>query len=325
MNNYSDIDYQWPSKKIRPPKIYTISNNEKHNKLELEIQEYFSNLYGAPALLLPSGRSALSLALKLFGADRRKLVFAPKFSSHCVWNIVGRYSNPTIHLLNDVDIVIAVHKFGIEYRRRDSNAGQIVIEDSCDSIIIDKKSLFINSGQCEIFSLPKIMGVYGGGIMVFANQKLADDAKYLANYESSMLNESQGRLRWELATQTSSLNSNILWDACEYENFKADYNLLHHIKENIKKLDLNRQTISRRIDEAQHLFPSRTLKTIESRLPPLVAIEKNYSELHLMRRHINKSNFLEDNNFVNMTLLPLHFGVSDEMFSAILSGINNQR
>jgi hypothetical protein len=140
-----------------------------------------------------------------------------------------------------------------------------------------------------------------------------------------MLSESQGRLRWELATQTSSLNSHIFWDACEYENFKADYNLLHHIKENIKKLDLNRQTISRRIDEAQHLFPSRTLKTIESRLPPLVAIEKNYSELHLMRRHINKSNFLEDNNFVNMTLLPLHFGVSDEMFSAILSGINNQR
>ena len=83
-------DYQWPESAFKKNFIKIADDN-----VSLEyIEKYFSELINAQAYLFPSARSALSAILKFKNINRSHTLFAPKWSSHCVWDILARYGNP---------------------------------------------------------------------------------------------------------------------------------------------------------------------------------------------------------------------------------------
>jgi hypothetical protein len=103
--------------------------------------------------LFPSARAGIGSILRFLKIDRSKEVFVNKWVSYCIFNTVGKYTNITTNF-KDPDLAIAVHKWGFE-QIVPKIKGIKVIEDSVDSIIVDKKDLFVNKGDFEIFSLPK--------------------------------------------------------------------------------------------------------------------------------------------------------------------------
>jgi putative PLP-dependent aminotransferase (TIGR04422 family) len=309
----SNVDYQWPSNILPVPA--RASGTRKAARLKEELEDRFTRMLGADSLVLPSGRAALSLALKLSNTERRHVVFAPRFSSHCVWNVVGRYGNPVINFADPPDVTIAVHKFGIPHcfdTRRDT----LVIEDSCDSIVLGREACFPNTGEVEIFSLPKIMGAYGGGVLACRTAEIAASARRLIAMATPLIGDSQGLLRWKMATGDRSAYN--LWDANEYDNFHPDETLLTQLLDHFDKIEVNRRTIESRLRAIEQLAGqlvfSRAASAASTRLPPVLSSARLAESTTLMMRHINEAGLLDQPRFVKHGLVPLHFGVSDEFF-----------
>ena len=84
--------------------------------------------------------------------------------SHCIFNTVGAYSNISTSYKNP-DLSILVHKWG-NIQKLKTKIKKNIIEDSVDSIVLNKNSLFVNNGKFEIFSLQKIIGSVSGGLVI---------------------------------------------------------------------------------------------------------------------------------------------------------------
>ena len=168
------IDYQWPYCEMKKKTISPeITGSVKNIGLYSKIESFFSELFQTHVILMPSGRSSISLLIKYFNINRRHIVFAPKWTSHCVWDMITRVANPTIDCSDKCDVIIAVHKWGsIEKLVKQYPAH--IIEDSVDSIVTNYKSLFPNNGDFEIISLPKIIGSYTGGLILVKTKEKAD-------------------------------------------------------------------------------------------------------------------------------------------------------
>ena len=116
----TDTYFHWPSRTLPIPDTFSGENEIEREQISCELEQRFTKLFGYPSIVVPSGRSAISLSFLLAGANRLNTIFAPKFSSHCVWNVVGRYGNPTINLTDDVDVILAVHLYGHMQRSMNS-------------------------------------------------------------------------------------------------------------------------------------------------------------------------------------------------------------
>jgi putative PLP-dependent aminotransferase (TIGR04422 family) len=309
-------EYQWPYLVIKPYKNYLKNNSKKTEFLNLYLENFFKNILGYPCIITPSGRSAFSLVLKLLNANRNHLIFSPKFSSDCLWSIIGKYSNPTTLINKETNIILAVHKFGIVYKLKNNYfKNTVIIEDSCDSLVTNPEALFPNNGMFEFFSLPKIMGIFSGGILIFRNIELKNKAKKIIKL-SQRYDIEQGYYKWALAK--GELKSNDKFLANEYKNFTCDYNFLYHLKENLNSLQDNKKIIQKRLELAKYLIPCFIKKTISHRLPPVLTINKRVYSKKIMTRYINMSIYLDKPKFIQNSLLPLHFGINDNVFEKII-------
>ena len=171
------IDYQWPYAEMDKKDISSeIKEFEKNVNLYSKIESFFSELFQTHVILMPSGRASISLLIKYFKTNRSHIVFAPKWTSHCVWDMITRFANPSIDCSEKCDTIIAVHKWGNIEKLSKQYAANI-IEDSVDSLIINSKSLFPNNGDFEIISLPKIIGSYTGGLILVKNKEKANSLR----------------------------------------------------------------------------------------------------------------------------------------------------
>ena len=212
MNN----DYQWPSGCLGVSPKFLKDSSLDRSKITQELETFFSTKLGYPCILLPSGRSAISLALMSLDINRNHTVFAPKYSSYCVWNGLGRFTNPSIQINKDIDLILAVHKYAEIYSLKKSNKKHIIIEDSCDSLIKEKESMFPLGGAFEIFSLPKIMGTYGGGILACSSSAHEQNARRIMR-NGPESHHSQGFLRWQYNNGQNDCYN--IWEANEFPNF----------------------------------------------------------------------------------------------------------
>ena len=90
-----------------------------------------------------------------------------------MFNTIGFYSNPTINL-NDPDLFIFNNLWGVKqkiFEKVKLKKKVKLIDDSCDSILLNKSSIFPNNSEYEIFSLPKIIGSVSGGVVISKNKK----------------------------------------------------------------------------------------------------------------------------------------------------------
>jgi putative PLP-dependent aminotransferase (TIGR04422 family) len=188
------IDYQWPHAELDKVSIFTGTNDPvKNRELYHQIESFFSNLFNVDVILMPSGRSAISALLKYYGLNRSHTVFAPKWTSHCVWDMITRLANPESVYSSTCNGAIVVHKWG-NIEKLSQPANHIVIEDSVDSLILDTSTLFPNNGDFEIISLPKTIGSYTGGLILARNQQKASELRSFIR-ENTPLGVHQSGLR----------------------------------------------------------------------------------------------------------------------------------
>jgi putative PLP-dependent aminotransferase (TIGR04422 family) len=319
------IDYQWPYQIVQPTAFYKRHNQSKRIlDIIQKIEIFFEDLLNASVLLMPSGRSAMSLILSLQGINRSDVIFAPKWSSHCVWDILGRYANPTIHLTDDVTAILSVHKWGRIEKLSQLYATPLIIEDSVDSLFLDSTSLFPNGGNYEILSLPKIIGAYSGGILIFKDRSHKERAlKFIDANSNLKYSNYQAQLKYNNAIGKPDWFNE--WGNMEFQNFKISDHEAENIHKCLVNYELNKSTIQRRIEKLSYRGSiERYYESANKRLPPVITIPlENWKNTEgVMIRNTNESVCLDKPKFIEKGLMPLHFGVGENFFESLFEKIS---
>ena len=143
-----------------------------------------------PSFLFPSGRQALSFALKKLGMGRAKQVAIPEWSSQCVINAVGAYATPIS--MKDVlahgiqpDAILLYEQWGWPAPK---GCTELVQQKFNCPIILDKVDSPIFDGTkgaaAEIWSLSKALGLTGGGMAKIGGNfaEFKDDEGHISAY-----------------------------------------------------------------------------------------------------------------------------------------------
>lgn len=313
-------DYQWPDA-LRPQPHGEVEDPAREAALRAEIEGFFSGRYGVDAVLMPSGRAALHAILEFSGLGRGDTVFAPRWSSACVWDAIGRIANPTISFTPAPQAVLAVHKWGYLHRLRTPPAG-LIIEDSVDSLIAGRQGLFPLGGQFELLSLPKLLASHAGGIVL---TQRADFAAFVAGQraERRALGVHQSRLKHRRVLGT--LGEFESPELLEPLNRHVDIAGLEDIRARLKNFDTNAGVIHRRVDAVRSHLGADAIDTTAQRLPsvfpaPIARYRADQPDLYL-ERHFDAARCLDAEHYVVCRLLPLHFGVDDGTFEQLLHGL----
>ncbi len=312
-------DYQWPSSFIRNPKFINNLKNKAFKNKRDKIEDYFSYIYGNFPILFPSARAAIAAILRYLKFDRSNEVFINKWVSHCIFNTVGAFTNISTNLVKP-DLIICVHKWGYEQIISKKLKSKYIIEDSVDSIFLNKSGLFRNDGDYELFSLPKIIGSVSGSIILTKNRGFYNYCKSLQN-QNRTLGIYQSEQKFLSYKKNNSFNT---WLYHESWNTTLEHNGINDIYKNLVNFEKNKNFILKRRD----IFKNETGITIENsnRIGPIIAIPlerlKNFSKLEkfFLIRHIHsKKNIV--NKFKKVILLPVHFKISNNKFNFYLDKI----
>jgi putative PLP-dependent aminotransferase (TIGR04422 family) len=313
-------DYQWQ----RPTNISGYFQsldvslvNDVYNRIEY----FFSKRFDNPAVLMPSGRAALSAIFEYYRASRKDIIFAPKFSSACIWNAIGLVSNPTCILTDEVTILVAVHKWGHQVSL-DKAYGAKIIEDSVDSIVVSSNGIFSLNGEFEIFSLPKIIGSISGAIVLPVDGNFVKWSRHFRTYEPPLILR-QSKLKHERAQHgTPAWDSQ---DLAELFNRGLDVYCLQNIMERMTTLERAIVRMKRRLDECVSKFSPELIIEPAKRLPCLIPLDANVYECispeHYMIRQFDFNSNLNSPLFKSAILLPIHDGISDIHFNQLVSGL----
>lgn len=313
-------DYQWPRPVLTSKDRYFSNRPTERVKLIDDIEMFFRKLFDVEVILVPSGRAAIAIVLKFLGINRSHTVFTPKWTPPCVIDAIGRTSNPNTIYSKDCNVAIAIHKWG-QVQRFSKRPISRLIEDSVDSIITSPKSLFPNHGDIEIFSLPKIIGSYTGGLIAVKTKRLSEKirASIISNNE---LAQHQSRLRFEL---TKGANTGFdSWIHLEATNKTLDYNGLVYVRRCLDNYETNRRVIEKRLRVVIKKFAD--IPIAAGRLPPLIALDSANHPVKegasVIMRHNNFTGYIDKPEYRQAHLIPLHFGVTDELFFKILNSFS---
>ena len=305
-------DYQWPSSFANQNIKYNIQYEKKISyKLISEIENYFQTNYGYKIILFPSARAGIASILRFLKIDRSKEVFVNKWVSHCIFNTIGRYTNISTSFKSP-DVALAVHKWGFEQIIPPKKNIRI-IEDSVDSIILDKNDLFINKSEFEIFSLPKIINSVCGGIVVTKNLHFYEFSKK-EQMKNKDLGKYQSRRKFEQINKKKTFHT---WLYHESMNTFLEYNALLDIKNNLKYFEINKKILLKRTINLKNNFYK--IAYFSKRLGPVIPIKykliKNHKLMnkYFLLRNIHKNkNQIE--NFEKVYILPIHFKISERRY-----------
>ena len=313
-------DYQWPSFLNKPKIKFNFSLKEKNGiKLIKQIESFFEKEYGYKTILFPSARSGIASILRFYKLDRSNEVFINKWVSHCIFNTVGRYTNISTSFVRP-DLVIAVHKWGIEQKIKNKKKLKI-IEDSVDSIILNKKNMFINDSEFEFISLPKIIGSISGGLVITKHSPYINFAKKEQN-KNKKLGIYQSQMKFDDINKKRSFNT---WLFYESINTYTEYNSLLDIKKNLKNFFLNKKLIIFRRSYVKKNF--KNINYNQNRLGPIIPIKVKYiknnnlMEKYFLKRNIHKNKY-EIKKFEEVYLLPVHFRISEKKFKFFVNILN---
>ena len=314
----SEIYSQWPSR-VYALQSYLQDNETERMNLQSMLDQHFTKLFGYQAVTTSSGQSSLAIILNYYQANRSQIMYVPRWSSHCLWNVSGTYTDPTCISPNEADIILTVHKYGF-VEKYNSIRNQIVIEDSCDSLLISNESCFSNGGEFEFISLPKIMGVYSGGVILCREPKHADFLRLVARNFGDY-NEFAGMQRYN--GFTGSGQSICDPEVHERRNYCPDLTVLKTISNNLTSFENNKNLILDRINYIDKFAPQLLAsagRLTPGRLPPVlpIPIKEEVSDRVVVRR-VNISRNLNSPNYVPCALIPLHFGVKDDVFKFVVN------
>ena len=178
-----------------------------------EVETYLESLFytsNAKPVLVSSARVGIVLSLMHAGLSRSAIVKLFPYASHCVIDAVGRVAMPSLVTeKKSIDMQLIYHQWG--YINCSDIQTNNIIEDAVDSYCKPGVKLFPLDGNYEIWSLPKLIGSLGGGVIWC---KDGDCAKQLKKIRDGISNATN--LRWFIKLFSSILPSlRLYWDSVE--------------------------------------------------------------------------------------------------------------
>lgn len=311
MKNINYGDLQWPSHQFT-----SCASETSSSKALTKIEEYFSSKFSLHVNLLPSGRSALGTIFDYKNFNRGDVTFIPRWSSHCLYNTIGAYSSITENFSRDPSICLAVHKWG-RTMKVSSSYKNYVIEDSSDSIHLNKKSFFPNrNSEFEIISLPKVIGSVSGGLVVHNNSDFSAYVKSIRGVNLK-LSEYQSKLKW-------NGHAFKYWGSLEYNNRDLTLLDLNNILKNLDNYELNKKIILKRLESFKNISSSVIFKT--NRLGPVIALKKNEYKVKKpfkisLNRMFDFTLNIENPNYDPALIIPIHLGINENDFKNALENL----
>lgn len=167
----------WPYLKEYERKYY--QNTEER------LSEYLENYYQRRVSLLNSARVALYLGLKHynFSSDRENHILVHKYMSSCVLNVLNENSFPVRKIDEQTKAVLIFHQWGYPQKMDEvmsyaKDKGLLVIEDCAHSFNSKYKNKIIGTfGDFSIFSFPKVLPSFTGGMILSGNNQLMEEIK----------------------------------------------------------------------------------------------------------------------------------------------------
>jgi putative PLP-dependent aminotransferase (TIGR04422 family) len=276
------------------------------------VEEFYFRRVGARPLLFPSARAAISAALELRGVGRAHTVYAPKWSSHCVWEAIGRRANPLSEWRESLDAAIVVHKWGHVVSIPERGRPKLLIEDSVDSLITDARALFPNGGDFEVQSLSKLIGAYSGGLVYC--RKAADRAALarLRARGDRPLSASQDSLKWKCVEAEAAHDS---WHPWEWKNFRPSARGAAQVLARSELYLENAAACGRRARILERLFPCRRTP---GRIPTVWPVPLRPG---LPAWHFDTARSCARPRYERVGGLPLHRDIPERDFQAALRRI----
>lgn len=309
-------DYQWPSN--FPIKSHFKKNklNNNCNLIKKKIEKFFTEKIGHKALLFPSARSCIGAVIEFHNLGRNNEVYLNKWVSGCLFSSVGLYTNPTINFKKP-DILIFNNLWGVHqkiFKKINFGKKTKLIDDSCDTIILNKNSAFPNKSDYEIFSLPKIIGSISGGIIISKNQKFLDFC-----LKRQKKNKEFGILQSKLKFLYNSKKTKYDFRYNEAQNSYTEINSLIDIFNKLKNYELNK---SLAIKRSQILKKIVKFEKDLDRIGPAIAIDKNkFKKKNTLDKYFifRHKLFNYKNNYSKKFLIfPIHFKIHNKRFNSLI-------
>lgn len=299
------------------PKINLSHKNYKIKKKIDHIEDFFLNSTGFRPILFPSARACLSLIFKYYKFNRSKNIFINKWSPFCIQSLTTYYSNITTNI-SDSDLVLLNHRYGKNQFLKKNYKNKIIIEDSADSIHLNKKSLFLNTNsKFEVVSLPKIISSYSGGL-IYTKDKLFYNFAKKFQKKNKVLGILQSKKK---INYFRNLKKKVSWLLDEFNNTYLDQKDLNNIIFNLKNFEINKNIIINRrkiIEKTFNLKPSHV-----SKIGPVFIFSKKYfkTKKKLPIYHIHSDEFIENQNFEKCIILPIHYSIGNKEFTNSLESL----
>ena len=310
-----NLTHQWPSppffKKKNTKKLNKVYKNNVHKKKLIKIEKFFSNKLGFKAKLFPSGRSCIGLIFKYLNLNKKSYVFLSKWSSNSLISSIGHYCNITDDI-NKADVIIANNQWGKITKIKTKK--KIIIDDSSDSIILNKKSLFPNRSKFEFFSLPKIIGSFSGGIIISKNK---DFLKFCEKEQKTNVIFGKKQFKCKISiTQNEYLSKTNFWHNEVFNTFCPTESLID-IEKKLKLYDYNKDIIIKRLN-----FLKKSMKiNISNRIGPVLILPINYfKNINSLKKNLiirHSITGINMKNYEKSFLLPLHFKIDSNKLKKI--------
>ena len=314
MPNKTITDYQWPGNFLKSG----FFSNKKQFKSPFTtikiIEKFFEKEFEHPVILFPSARSCIGAILEFEKINRSHEVYVNKWVSNCIFNAIGYFSNPSVNYKDQKIILInnnwgIVQKFNIK-----KNFRNVIIDDSSDSIILNKKNIFPNNSKYEIFSLPKILGSVSGGLVISKNKKFYTFCK-----NRQKQNKDLGRTQSYLKFNEIHKKTKFDYRYNEVVNSYFDYNGVIDIKKKLDFYKKNKNIITKRCAILEKYF---NFKMSENRIGPvaLFDLKKNKKIVELNKVFMFRHRIVDfrKNLAKNFLIFPLHYKISEKRFSFYL-------
>lgn len=310
----------WPEATFPAALSHSLGSARRTNPEQILAQTWPS----AHPVILSSGRAALVWALRLAGLTRPATVSLFPFASHCVIDAVGRIATPESASENSA-ATVHYHQWG--YPRAVLNGGGELIEDSVDSLYVPGAQLLTEGGRFEIWSLSKILGTIGGGVLWCKDPK---DAEVVRGCVQT--SRTHASLRWFLKAMTlngKAKMADVWWSAGETATDGAPSRLL--LSETASRLQSWQQLVEQRVRRVTQVVDANVAlleaPNLRSRIPcllPVVAEEDQVSRLNFLGLPQSRRHFLDWRGRLVLTYpLPIHQGISDKTLRTALQVLRN--
>ena len=312
-------DNQWPSPYTNFQGYDSTLSEDNNDTLTRRIESFFEDKFNVDAILTPSARAAIAILIRYKGINRSHKVFVSKWSSHCIFNTIGAFSNPTVDFVDIPDVILVNHKWGYPVYLKNKYEKSLLLEDSVDSVFLSPKALFPNHSEFEFISLPKVIGSYSGGIIFSKDKEFTNYTRALQK-ENIALGKKQSKVK---SIKPSDLKNFDTWLYHESWNTSLDANSLTNIVGNLCFFQKNKEIILRRFEILSKQYDLDI--EFKHRVGPVVVLPVADYELlkndNILRRAFLVSPFVEEQLYKDVYVIPLHFGIEDKLFFELIQSI----